>query len=67
MGPHDQGCRQFVLFRPTKTLNEKSLSYSLRKLWNKLPSTIHQIDDKKQLTGFLLQKYSHLQADSILI
>lgn len=30
---------QFKIFRPTKTLTEKSISYCMRKAWNRLPTS----------------------------
>lgn len=45
---------QMTMFRPKKTIVERSISYTLRKAWNALPTWAHQNADKQTLTSFLL-------------
>lgn len=45
---------QMAMFRPKKGLVEKSISYTLRKAWNALPTWAHQTADKHALANFLL-------------
>lgn len=45
---------QFSLFRPTKSKTEKSISYTMCRAWNSLPSEVHQIEDKPTLSNYLL-------------
>lgn len=46
--------KQIDLFRPNKSLIEKSVSYTSRKAWNTLPTWAHQSPDKKTLASYLL-------------
>lgn len=43
---------QLDLFSPSKSLTEKSISYTLRKAWNSLPTWAHSTPDKKTLLAF---------------
>lgn len=51
----------FTLFRPTKTKIEKSVSYTMRRAWNALPSGTHQIEDKTTLSNYLLCNSRYLE------
>lgn len=51
---HNPNRNQFSLFRPMKTKIEKSISYTMRRAWNSLPSEVHQIEDKATLSNYLL-------------
>lgn len=45
---------QMKMFRPKKGIFERSISYTLRKAWNALPTWAHQTADKQTLASFLL-------------
>lgn len=45
---------QFKMFRPIKTLIERSISYMIRSRWNALPTMAHKSLDKNTLASYLL-------------
>lgn len=51
---------QMIIFRPSRCLVEKSISYTLRRAWNALPTWVHQSADKKALASFLLANKQYL-------
>lgn len=51
---------QFSLFRPTKTLIEKSITYAMRHSWNNLPTSAHDCADNHMLTTYLLANPDYL-------
>lgn len=50
---------QLETFRPAKALTEKSLSYTMRKAWNSLPTAAH-LPDKQIFTKYLLVNSKYL-------
>lgn len=52
--------KQMTMFRPNKSITEKSISYTLRKSWNALPTWAHDQADKKTLASFLLANPQYL-------
>lgn len=57
----DPGRKQITMFRPTKSLIKKSISYTMRNPGMKLPTVAHPCADKHNLTKFLLANSNDLQ------
>lgn len=58
---HNPYRNQFNIFRPTKSKIERSISYTMRKAWNALPSDVHQLEDKITLSNYLLLNSRYLE------
>lgn len=58
---HNPNRYQFDIFRPTKSITQRSISDSLQSAWNALPSTVHQMEDKHILSSYLLTNKNSLK------
>lgn len=54
--------RQLQIFTHTKSIIEKSFTFQVIKMWNKLPDVAHEAADKASLTGLLLNSPELLSA-----